>query len=46
MVAQGEQTYGASRMLDECIGHQVYEADIEQAQQPLKPSIRPPAEED
>ena len=33
-------------MLDECNDYQVYEADLEQAQEPLKPSIRPPAKED
>ena len=34
------------RMLDEWYDYQVYEADLEQAQEPLKPSIRLPAEKD
>ena len=33
-------------MLDDCNDYNVYEIDLEQAQEPLKPSIRPPADED
>ena len=33
-------------MLDECGDYFVYEVDLEQAHEPLKPSIRPPADED
>ena len=33
-------------MLDECKDYRVFEVDLEQAQEPLKPSIRSPAEED
>ena len=32
--------------LDECSDYNVFEIDLEEAQQPLKPSIRPPAVED
>ena len=33
-------------MLDNCNDYHVYETDLEQAKEPLKPSIRPPADED
>ena len=33
-------------MLDDCEGYFVSAADLEQAHQPSKPSIRPPASED
>ena len=33
-------------LLDECSDYNVYEADMEETQEPLKPSIRPPAAED
>ena len=32
--------------LDECSDYNVFEVDLEEAQKPLKPSIRPPAVED
>ena len=33
-------------MLDRCSDYNVFETDIEQAQEPLQPSIRPPAKVD
>ena len=33
-------------LLDECSDYNVFEVDLEEAQKPLKPSIRPPAVED
>ena len=33
-------------VLDNCSDYNVYEADLEEAQAPLKPSIRPPTVED
>ena len=46
LVLEDNQRMAYQGMLDRCSDLNVFEIDIEEAQAPLKPNIRPPASED